>query len=163
MDGFTIVELLVVIVVIAILAAISIVVYVSIQEKAQDARMRVVATDVGKVLTEKSIDGPLPIVSSGFFHTTGSGVVSVDTLVQDRMPNNYRDGIKSKNVNVSTGSFKIQKCTLVDGFAIYVSLNQPSDDDQTNFTSVWQQCRNQNPSSAGNPGYQYNYARLFSE
>lgn len=62
--GFTIVELLIVIVVIAILAAITIVTYNGIQQRARDQKMVAAATQVYKAISAYIIDkGEYPTVS----------------------------------------------------------------------------------------------------
>lgn len=59
--GFTIVELLIVIVVIAILAAISIVAYTGIQDRARDSAAEQLASQVaGKIRAYHAIDGSWP-------------------------------------------------------------------------------------------------------
>jgi prepilin-type N-terminal cleavage/methylation domain-containing protein len=59
--GFTIVELLIVIVVIAILAAISIVAYNGVQARANDSKMRAGVNQFEKALKLWVLDHPLPI------------------------------------------------------------------------------------------------------
>ncbi|MDQ5932595.1 MAG: type pilus assembly protein PilA [Patescibacteria group bacterium] len=54
--GFTIVELLIVIVVIGIVAAISIIAYSGIQQRAQDAKIRAVASQFTKAFQRWSVD-----------------------------------------------------------------------------------------------------------
>lgn len=68
--GFTIVELLIVIVVIAILAAISIVAYTGIQNRANDAALQSDANAIKKSLELYYVDnGSYPICSGGSGHS----------------------------------------------------------------------------------------------
>lgn len=69
-SGFTIVELLIVIVVIAILAAISIVAYTGIQSRAHDAALQSDANAIRKVMQMYYSDnGSYPICSGGSGHS----------------------------------------------------------------------------------------------
>ena len=73
--GFTIVELLIVIVVIAILAAITIVAYNGIQARATDAKMRTAATQVEQAVRLYYIDtGKQPYSGSGTTAAVANGV-----------------------------------------------------------------------------------------
>src|SRR5688500_18575191 len=60
-NGFTIVELLIVIVVIAILAAISVVAFTGMQARANDSRIRSGVAQFEKALRVWAIDHPVPI------------------------------------------------------------------------------------------------------
>ena len=72
-EGFTIVELLIVIVVIAILAAISVVAYNGLQQRARDSDRRQSVSTLKKALELYKIDnGGYPQCGSGT-HTAGTG------------------------------------------------------------------------------------------
>jgi prepilin-type N-terminal cleavage/methylation domain-containing protein len=75
--GFTIVELLVVIVVIAILAAITVVAYNGIQKRAQDAQIRQVASQFTKALQRWSVESGKVTDPGGSGSTALSGGVCV--------------------------------------------------------------------------------------
>lgn len=72
--GFTIVELLIVIVVIAILAAITIVSYTSLQERARDAKRKQDVSQIAKLLAIYELDnGPMYTGSGCGYGGNGTG------------------------------------------------------------------------------------------
>ncbi len=73
-SGFTIVELLIVVVVIAILAAISVVAYTNMQDRAYDSRRESDIQLYQKALALARVDdGAFPLVTSGFAYIGSSG------------------------------------------------------------------------------------------
>lgn len=99
-NGFTIVELLIVIVVIAILAAISIVAYNGIQQRARDTQRKSDLSAIAKALSLYKID-------KGDFIASGSGCGAAGAgqgwfNIQDGNPANYPISVMNclKNANV---------------------------------------------------------------
>lgn len=158
--GFTIVELIVVIVVIAILAAIAIVGFAWVRDDAMDTKIRATADSVGKAVSTHFLKAGTPI-ENGFFHVGAtSPKINVNEAVKPYLPADFLGGIKSKNVNVSTGVFKYWNCTN-GGFAIFASLNNPSSDDLASYTAAINNCPA--PAATVSPsGYTYNYAKMFN-
>lgn len=155
-SGFTIVELLVVIVVIAILASITLVAYNSIQKRALDTKIRTTVDDVGKALLVKYLDGENP--ASGYWSNT-NGVD--DLLVPGSLPAGYRDGQTSPNAgNYDNHTFRYYRCG--ETFALYASLNKPTDDDISHLAAVKAQCGLSDdyvPIEGAEPTY--NYGKIF--
>ena len=160
--GFTIVELIVVIVVIAILAAITLVAYDGIQKRAMDAKIISTLNDAGKALLIKASDGVKP-TGTGYWSNAGS----VDGIVSpDYMPTGYRKDLTSTNVKVSNvgnnknnNVYRYYNCTT-GGYALYASLNKPSDDDVANLMSIRSSCGNTSVVPVADD-YVYNYAKVF--
>ena len=110
--GFTIVELLIVIVVIAILAAISIVAYNGIQVRARDAQRATDASSILKALEAyKAINNVYPTATS----TVGSGSWEQST----ETPGTYMEYLQS------TFSTKIPVDPLNDGSHMYRYYRYP--------------------------------------
>ncbi|MDO4773985.1 MAG: prepilin-type N-terminal cleavage/methylation domain-containing protein [Candidatus Saccharibacteria bacterium] len=156
--GFTIVELVVVLVVIAILLAIGIVSYSYMRDDGMDTKIRSVVKTVGDaVRLYESQEGRLP---DGQGHFTDPR--SIDTLRPQYLQQNYRDGLKSKNANGHNQIFRWYKCASGGGFAVYASLNNPTDEDKQHLNEVRSKCGQNNshvPIAGAKPIY--NYAQLF--
>lgn len=88
-QGFTIVELLVVIVVIAILAAVSIVAYNGIQNRANDTAVQSDITNLAKQIeVHRALEGELPpggrtYIAGGHDNGTGQGLTSLINTFPD--------------------------------------------------------------------------------
>ena len=157
--GFTIVELIVVIVVIAILASITLVSYNFTKYDAMDARIRSTVRTAGDALSlYESNNKGARVEGTGVFNATNG----MDTLIPAYLRTRYRDGITSKNATDANSIFRWYPCNDGSGgFIIYASLNSPTSDDTATFTTLRTACGHtatQAPSS-GNPTY--NYAQIF--
>jgi general secretion pathway protein G len=115
-NGFTIVELLIVIVVIAILATISVVAYNGIQNRANDSAIQSDLRNVGqKFLAYQATEGALPAVSGEY---TTMGLKSTRTA--------YGNGYSSNSYNfaycrdtVTTGAFAIVAASKSGNVYVY--------------------------------------------
>ncbi|MDN5819131.1 MAG: prepilin-type N-terminal cleavage/methylation domain-containing protein [bacterium] len=157
--GFTIVELIVVIVVIAILAAITLVAYSNVQKNAEDTKIRTTVDDVGKALQVKYFDGQ---TSAEGYWSNGNGTTTfgVDQLViPDFMPAGYRDDLSSTNVPSTSNIFRLYDCG--SGFALYASLNKPSDEEKANLDAVKIKCDTTDSQVPTTGTRKYNYAKAF--
>ena len=157
--GFTIVELIVVIVVIAILASITLVSYNFAKYDAMDARIRSTVRTAGDALAlYESNNKGARVAGTGVFSATNG----MDTLIPAYLRTGYRDGITSKNATAADSIFRWYPCNDGSGgFVIYASLNSPTSDDTTRFSTLRTACGHtatQAPTS-GNPTY--NYAQVF--
>lgn len=153
--GFTIVELAIVIVVIAILAAITIVSYRGVQRDGMDTKIRSVVKTAGDaVALKESRGGARP--AAGYFST------GVDSLVPEYLKTGYRDGLTSENVNNNDRIFKFYPCADGGGgFIIYASLNNPTSDDTTTFNKLRTACGHGTSQAPTSGNLIYNYAQLF--
>lgn len=159
--GFTLVELMIVIIVIGILAAISIVSYRGISDRAMDTRIKTIVADVGKALTiSDGLDGVRPSAQGYFDNPNGVR----DTLVPGYMSQNYRTGITSKNAPASENTvFRYYICGS-GRFVIYASLNSPTAADISNLQSVKSTCGHSNthaPETATGNNPRYNFAQIY--
>lgn len=158
-SGFTTVELLIFIVVVGILAAITIVAYNGIQNRAQDARLRSVASQIEKAIMSWSVDADAPLkagwgstapISNGSC-TDGSGgwvestnyACSLSDILQSKnyIPANL---IKNAPRNVEylpgassgTFSFMFYPCGSTGKFALYWHLKSPTTEDTASLNRV---------------------------
>ena len=156
--GFTIVELLIVVVVIAILAAITIVSYNGIQSKANDARSRTIASQITKAVMLWNVDSSLApkggwsstVAYDGTNCSDGTGgwifagayTCSLENILVGKrlIPSGLTLGAPRNTAfgtaNDGRYSFMFYPCTGTDRFALYWSLQNPSNDDAANLASV---------------------------
>lgn len=165
-QGFTIVELLIVIVVIAILATITVVAYNGIQDRAKDVAMVTAANQVEKALQIWAFDNGSTILggsgstvaagssgctdgSNGFF---GSGTYTCtveDSLVAAKLlPSGFSARLPSNaNYNTAAGgrlSIMLYGCSSVGAgsYALYWNLRRPTTQDSNAINSTLTSCNN---------------------
>lgn len=156
--AFTIVELMVVIVVIAILASIVIVSYNWMQDDAMDTKIRSVVKTAGDGLALSEGQTGSRVSGTGVFNIANG----MDTLVPKYLKTGYRDGLKSKNATSANNIFRWYPCADGGGgFVIYASLNNPTSEDTAAFTKIRTACGNTATQAPTTSDPQYNYAQLF--
>lgn len=162
--GFTIVELLVVIVVIGILAGLILNTYAGVQAKARDTQVRVAANEVAKALTIWSIDtGLLPSQSGAGAGSTaknadgtctgstnytgwvlGNQICTFYDILsgQKYLPSNFVESLPKNTVssryNASSYLMMLYGCAGTNGrgFVLMHALEAPNDNDKQNFDAV---------------------------
>ena len=108
--GFTIVELLIVIVVIGILAAITVVAYNGVQQRARDAKMASTLQSAGKkAQVEFNLTGSYPAASTLGADATIDLVMTADPATETLCITGTGSGYTTKNVNQS-GSINNGPC-----------------------------------------------------
>jgi prepilin-type N-terminal cleavage/methylation domain-containing protein len=151
--GFTIVELLVVIAVIGILAALTYIAYSGIQAKARDTIVKNAAKQLGVELQRFAADtGKTPLQTGGGYAGGGQGWVS-DLATNASYPvatetvlinAGYLSAGFTKNLPVNKQYNSSAETLMLYGcgakYVIYYSLEAPTSDDTTNFNSAVTQC-----------------------
>ena len=162
--GFTIVELLIVIVVIAILAAISIVSYTGIQARANDTRMRSAASQLEKAIQTWSVDtgatriygglnSTVPVSStgcvdgeSGWFGSAYICSAEQHLIAQKVITSDFTSSLPRNTYYPATSgglSFMLYKCTGVPGmYALFWTLQRPTAAESASIDSVISRCGN---------------------
>lgn len=159
--GFTIVELLVVVVVIAILAAITIVSYNGITTKATDVRIRTAVAEVEKASynwslsrggavpsgggygsTSKNNDGTCTGGAGGWVRANASYVCTLEEmlLADNLIPANYISGLPPNKIygNSSIQTMMFYPCAGAAGrtYGLFYFLNSPSSQDAQDVAAV---------------------------
>lgn len=158
--GFTIVELLVVIVVTVILASISVVSYVSVREDALDTEIRSTVKTVGDAIAlhEAQSESSARITVQGY----PANANSIDTLKPTYLKPDYRDRLKSKRVSSPNNVLRWYNCAAVGGgFIVYASLNNPTSGDTSTFTKLRTECGHNDTQAPTTGANVYNYAQVF--
>lgn len=159
--GFTIVELIIVIVVIAILASITVVGYSFMRADAMDARIRSAVKTIGDAITLYEIK------ENANYNTMTTGRLNFSQGVDNRLvpkylKPGYRDGLKSKDSTEET-TILWYRCTISGnhaGSVVYASLSNPTSEDIASFNKMRNQCSHHHTvPNLGTP--KYNYAQLF--
>lgn len=162
-QGFTIVELLIVIVVIAILAAISIVAYNGIQARANDSKIRSAVNQFEKALRIWAQDHPPPIRGGsgstvaasngecadggGGWLASGTYVCSIDDALisAGNLPSGFMLGLPRNTYysNVTNGriSTMFYGCGT-NRYALYWTLQNPTAEDSTSIDNTLTTCGN---------------------
>lgn len=164
--GFTIVELLIVIVVIAILAAISIVAYTGIQARARDSQVASAANQIEKAIRLFHVNtgkqphsgsqstGPIAdktcpgsTVAAGFAGKGSYSCTLEDLLVADnQLPSRFFDTIPPNKAygNVSRVTFMFYQCypAVNNEYALYWYLENPSSEETAAFDALRAKCGN---------------------
>ncbi len=162
--GFTIVELLIVIVVIAILAAISVVAYTGIQARANDSQVRSAVAQIEKALKLYAIDygtsltggyGSTAVAegqpcidgTTGFFGTGSYPCTTEDTLIaHELLPENFTTSLPANSYfgTQADGSRTVMMygCGGSGRYSIYWTLRNPSTADSDSINTTLSTCSN---------------------
>ena len=158
--GFTIVELLIVIVVIAILAAISIVSYTGIQSRANDSKMRSAVVQLEKSIMKWAVETNTTSIPGGLGSTTavsatgcangadgffGSGsylcTAENHLIAQGVLPVGYSDNLPRNKHYGSVGrtSIMLYRCS-VPQYALFWTLENPTAEDTAGLNATLSAC-----------------------
>lgn len=156
--GFTVVELLVVIVVIGLLAAITILSYNFLRDDAMDSKIKSVVKTTGDAILLQESREPSRINGIGYFRNGGG----VDTLVPQYLKDGYRRDITSKNASHTDYILRYYHCPgIKDEFVIYAALNNPTSSDISNFNTIRNSCGHGETVAPTTGANKYNYAQKF--
>lgn len=166
--GFTLVELLIVIVVIAILAAITLVSYNSIQDRARDTKRISDITTLTKAMTIWTIDtGKLPTETGGGNVLNGQGWVyatlgsnyseNIETVLIEA--GLLSEGVRDPETPTGSGSYMFYRCSASGyrtSYSFFAKLEAP--DKVSNDMTRWRDMGCSSP----HVDYGMNYARIFT-
>ena len=167
-SGFTIIELLIVIIVIAILAALVISAYTSIQQNARDAKRR---TDIDQLIKAMNFmyvnQGKLPIEINAGYNNTGTGWVnnqdaSYPTSIVNRLVSGgyLGNGVGDPQTLTGTGSYMHYRCNGASNkYAFFAKLENPQPADNEGL-AWWSS--NSCLSTPLQPSYEMNYAKVYT-
>ena len=120
--GFTIVELLIVIVVIAILAAISIVAYVGIQNNARASERQSDATNIAKVAeTYFATNSTYPADAAAFSASTNAKLPANVEIKSPLLASGATASVTAEEKNATTGAkiYTVKNCGANVGGVVY--------------------------------------------
>ena len=152
-SGFTIIELLIVIVVIGILTTLTVVAYGGIQARTRDTIVKNAAKQFAVELQRFSADtGKTPLQTGGGYLGNGTGYVSVlntnvnypiaiETVLINSgyLPADFTKNLPvNKQSNNSSGTLMLYACG--SKYVVYYSLEAPTSDDTAAFNNVVTQC-----------------------
>lgn len=153
--GFTVVEVLIVIVVISVLATISIMSYTAVREDAADSKIRAAVKLAGDAAALRESRTGQRVAGQGGFNVANG----INTLVPEYLKSDYKDGVSSKKAANAEAIFRFYNCNNGgNGYVIYASLNSPSTEDVDTFKRLRSECGHGEVQA---PEAVYNYAQLF--
>lgn len=159
--GFTVVELLIVIVVIGILVSIIAVSYIFLRDDSNDASIKSAVRLSGDAIQLHEAQTKSRIGAEGIFSQSGG----VDALVgQGYLKQGYRSGLTSTNSSNSNHIMRWYDCDSgpnSGGFIVYASLSNPTSEDVDNFTSLRSSCGHGSTEAPTTGSTKYNYAQIF--
>lgn len=168
--GFTVVELLIVIVVISILAAITLVAYNGMQAQARDSSIRTAAENFASAMKRYSIRNGSPTgFGSGTSTAVTNGVCTGGSragwaepttyactigdvmIANDYLPSNFFTELpNNKRYNSPRYVFMFYPCSggPSNRYQLYYSLENPSDKDNAQYIENGQMCNISSPQTA---------------
>lgn len=159
--GFTLVEVIIIIAVIGILAAISIVSYSGMKNNAMDGKIRSVVKTSGDAMAlfESRNNGALK-PGQGAFNVANS----MDSLVPQYLQTDYRDGLTSTKAANNEAILRWYACNPTDGsrgIVVYAALNNPNSKDLDSFNKLRNYCQHGESQAPTSGATIYSYAQLF--
>ncbi len=159
--GFTLIEIVIVITVVGILAAISIVSYSGMKDNAMDDKIRsAVKTSGDAMALFESQNSGMIKPGQGTFNTANG----MDSLVPQYLQTNYRDGLTSTKAAGPEAILRWYACDPADGskgIVVYAALNSPKSQDTDNFNKLRNYCRHGEAQAPTSGATVYSYAQLF--